>query len=86
MSDVFCRAASESLFHHITVSHDEPPTMMIRVVAIVFALAAAAANAWVLPKDVLQKAAAAGAVSAALLTAPLVSHAAQFDGSYSGAS
>jgi hypothetical protein len=42
-------------------------------------------NAWVLPnKEALQKAAAAGAVSAALLTAPLVTNAAQMDGTYTG--
>lgn len=56
---------------------------MMRSVCIVLALVVSISHAWVLPKDVLQKAAAAATVSAALLTAPLVSHASQFDGSYS---
>jgi len=59
--------------------------MRTSFIAITLALATTT-NAWVLPKGALQKAAAAGAVSAALFTAPLVSNAAQFDGTYTGAS
>ena len=56
------------------------------IIAITLALASTA-NAWVVPnKAAFEKIAAAGAVSAALFTAPLVSHAAQFDGTYTGTS
>jgi hypothetical protein len=58
-------------------------TMMVRVsVALILAFASAA-NAWVISKDILQKVVSGAAVSAALLTTPLVSYAAQFDGSFS---
>lgn len=58
---------------------------MIRSIALVtLALSAISSHAWVVMPTNLQKAAAAAAVSGALLGAPLVSHASQFDGSYSG--
>lgn len=64
--------------------------MRTAVVVLVLVLAVAETHAWVVvPKNALQKAAAAATISAALWTAPLVSNAAnesQFAGSYSGES
>jgi hypothetical protein len=57
--------------------------MMVRTSLALILIFACAANAWVISKDILRKAASGAVVSAALLTAPLISHAAQFDGSYS---
>eukprot|EP00544_Gedaniella_sp_CCMP2646_P008472 CAMPEP_0202505280 /NCGR_PEP_ID=MMETSP1361-20130828/46832_1 /ASSEMBLY_ACC=CAM_ASM_000849 /TAXON_ID=210615 /ORGANISM="Staurosira complex sp., Strain CCMP2646" /LENGTH=160 /DNA_ID=CAMNT_0049138983 /DNA_START=19 /DNA_END=501 /DNA_ORIENTATION=+ len=58
---------------------------MIRFIALAtFALVATTSDAWTVPiQKNLQKAAAIATVSGALLGAPLVSHASQFDGTYS---